>query len=122
VAAGRLVPSASPPDTPAHGSAVSVEGQVIAVYADEGTLWLQWNGTRWPLPGADLVLDYRHDLEAATTTFRANGHAVTYPAWWRGDPHFEAVLPELDEHHDYLAHVMQVKHDPSLQAALLGTP
>ncbi len=116
---GRVAPSGLSPDTPGHGTAAVIEGQTFAVYADGGTLWLQWNDARWPLAAADVRLKYMHDLDAATTTFSVNDRSFTYPAWWRDDPAFEPLLPEEDEHHDYLAYVVAVKQDPSLQQSLL---
>jgi hypothetical protein len=116
---GRVSASGLPPDTPGHGTVAAIEGQVFAVYADAGTLWLQWNDARWPLAAQDLRLNYVHDLDAATTTFSVNERAFTYAAWWRDDPAFDPLLPEEDEHHDYLAYVVAVKQDPSLQQALL---
>ena len=120
VGTGRLAPSGMPDDTPGHGTALVVDGQAFALYADDGTLWLQWDATRWPVAEHGLELRYAHDLHAASTTFSVNGRAITYPAWWRGDPAFEPLWPEEDERHDWFAYVMAVKESPSLQAALLG--
>lgn len=119
---GCLVASGMADDTPCQGTAIVVEGQTFALYAADGTLWLQWNEARWPIADAGLSLHYVHDLEAAVTTFSVNGRAITYPAWWRGDPAFEPLWPEEDERHDWLAYVTAVKKSPSLQAALLGPP
>jgi hypothetical protein len=81
-------------------------------------LWLQWNERRWPL--TEVSMKYRHDLVAETTTFQADDRTITYPAWWRGDPTYEPLIPEQDELEDWLAYAMAVKTDPGLQAALLG--
>jgi len=114
---GRLTPVDSSPDTRAHGTYATIAGQVFALYADAGALWLQWNARRWPL--ATTQLQYSHDLDAETTTFSADGHSFTYPAWWRGDPTFEPLVPERDEHEDWLAYVMVVQSEPRLQASML---
>lgn len=116
---GRIAPSGLPPETPGHGTVAVIEGQAFGVYADGGTLWLQWNDERWPIASDQVRLNYVHDLDAATTTFSVNDRAFTYPAWWRDDPAFDPLLPEEDEHRDYLAYVVAVKGDPSLQKALL---
>jgi len=118
---GRVAPSGLPPETPAHGTVAVIEGQTFALYPEAGTLWLQWNDTRWPLASDDVRLNYVHDLDAATTTFSVNDRSFTYPAWWRGDPTFDPLVPEEDEHHDYLAFVVSAKQDRSLQASLLRT-
>jgi hypothetical protein len=100
-----------------YRSQATIEGQAFALHADQGALWLQWNERRWPLAGVRLT--YGHDLAAETTTFTADGQAITYPAWWRGDPTFEPLIPEEDEMQDWLAYVMAVKGDEALQATLL---
>lgn len=117
---GCLAPSGMPDDSACQGTAIVVEGQTFALYAVDGVLWLQWDAARWPIADDGLELRYGHDLDAAVTTFSVNGRAITYPAWWRGDPAFEPLWPEEDEHHDWLAYVMAVKSSPSLQAALRG--
>src|SRR3954469_25182604 len=87
VASGRSAPAGMSPDTRAHGTLASIEGQTFALYADQDVLWFQWNERRWPLAGVSLA--YGHDLDAATTTFTADDRAITYPAWCRGDPAYE---------------------------------
>ncbi len=114
---GRFTPvdPASAPRT--HGTLAVVQGQTFALYVDAGTLWLQWNERRWPM--ADLALTYGHDLEAQTTTFAAADRSITYPAWWRGDPAFDPLIPEEDELHDWLAYAAVVHSDPDMQASML---
>lgn len=116
-ASGRSAPAATPPGARTHGTLASIEGQTFALYADQDALWLQWNERRWPLAG--VTLKYGHDLDAATTTFTADDRSLTYPAWWRGDPAYEPLIPEEDEVQDWLAYVAAVKADPALQARLL---
>ncbi len=116
---GRSTPAGVSPDTPAHGTLATVEGQTFALYVDQATLWLQWNERRWPL--ADAVLTYGHDLDAETTTFTAGDRTITYPAWWRGDPTYEPLIPEEDEVQDWLAYAVAVKSDPKLQAGMLNS-
>jgi hypothetical protein len=115
---GRVTPSGLPPETRGQGSVAVIEDQTFALYRDGGVLWLQWNEARWPIGSDDVQLNYVHDLDAATTTFSVNERSFTYPAWWRGDPAFDPLLPEEDEHHDFLAFVMVVKQDPAMQASL----
>jgi hypothetical protein len=107
-------PSAAPRT---HGTLALIEGQTFAIYVDQGTLWLQWNERRWPM--ADVALTYGHDLDAQTTTFSAADRSITYPAWWRGDPTYEPLVPEEDEVHDWLAYAAAVKSDAKLQAGML---
>lgn len=107
-------------DSPAprtHGTLAIIQGQTFALYVDQAALWLQWNERRWPL--ADVALTYRHDLDAETTTFTADDRSITYPAWWRGDPTCEPLIPEEDEVQDWLAYAAAVKSDPKLQAGML---
>ena len=117
VGSGRFAPvdPASAPRT--HGVLAILEGQTFAIYVDAGALWLQWNERRWPM--AEVALSYGHDLDAETTTFTAADRSITYPAWWRGDPTFEPLIPERDEAEDWLAYAMAVKADAALQAGLL---
>ena len=119
VATGRSAPAGVPPDARAHGTQANVADQSFALYADEGALWLQWNERRWPLASQDLRLGYAHDLAAAVTTFTAGDRSIAYPAWWRGDPAFDPLIPEQDEQEDYLAYVVAVWGDEALQARLL---
>lgn len=114
---GRTAPAGVSPDAPAHGTLATIEGQNFALYADQQVLWLQWNERRWPL--AAVPMTYGHDLAAETTTFTADGRSITYPAWWRGDPTYEPLIPEQDEIEDWLAYAMAVKSDAALQATLL---
>ncbi|MFL6627928.1 MAG: hypothetical protein ACJ8G1_15910 [Vitreoscilla sp.] len=118
VATGRTAPAGVSSDAPAQGTLAVIEGQIFALYADQQVLWLQWNERRWPL--TEVSMKYRHDLVAETTTFQADDRTITYPAWWRGDPTYEPLIPEQDELEDWLAYAMAVKTDPGLQAALLG--
>ena len=114
---GRCAPADGSPDVTTHGTMAIIQGQTFALYVDQGTLWLQWNERRWPM--ADVALMYGHDLEAETTTFTADGRSITYPAWWRGDPTYEPLIPEEDEVHDWLAYAAVVKSDRKMQASML---
>jgi len=116
-ATGRATPASPSPGTRGHGTFATIAGQLFALYADEGAVWLQWGERRWPL--ATTALRYEHDLDTETTTFSVDGHAFTYPAWWRGDPTFELLVPERDEHEDWLGYVMVVQAEPRLQANML---
>jgi len=118
VATGRSAPAAVPPDARMHGTQATVAEQSFALYADNGELWFQWNERRWALASPDLHLSYAHDVAAALTTFTAGDRSITYPAWWRGDPAFDLLVPEQDEQEDYLAYVVAVWSDPPLQARL----
>ena len=119
VATGRTAPAGDVAGARAHGTQATVAEQSFALYADQGELWFQWNERRWPLASADLELTYAHDLAAAVTTFTAGDRSITYPAWWRGDPAFDPLVPEQDEQEDYLAYVVAVWSEPALQASLL---
>ena len=100
-----------------HGTLAIVQGNTFALYADAGTLWLQWNERRWPMADVDVM--YEHDLDEQTTTFTVADRSVTYPAWWRGDPTFEPLIPEEDEVHDWLAYAAVVNSDKDMQARML---
>lgn len=117
IATGRTTPAGVSPDAPAHGTLTTIEGQTFALYADQQALWLQWNERRWPL--AEASMKYGHDLAAETTTFQVADRSIIYPAWWRGDPTYEPLIPEQDELEDWLAYAMAVKTHPKLQADLL---
>ncbi len=116
---GRSVPSGAAPDAKGHGTLAIVEGQLFALYADGGALWLQWNERRWPFASPALRLGYRHDMAAAETTFSANDRTITYPAWWRDDPTFDPLIPEQDALEDYLGYVVATQGDAQLQQSLL---
>jgi hypothetical protein len=119
VATGRTAPAGDVAGARAQGTQATVAEQSFALYAEQGELWFQWNERRWPLAAPDLQLSYAHDLAAAATTFTAGDRSITYPAWWRGDPAFDPLVPEQDEQEDYLAYVVAVWSDPLLQASLL---
>lgn len=114
---GRSVPADVAPEPRTHGTLAVIQGATFALYVDQATMWLQWNERRWPL--ATTPLSYGHDLDAETTTFTVDDRAITYPAWWRGDPTYEPLIPEEDEVQDWLAYVLAVKSDEKLQASLL---
>lgn len=114
---GHATPADRSPDARGDGTFATIAGERFALYAHEGALWLQWRERRWPLATTDLR--YGHDLDAETTTFSVDGHAFTYPAWWRGDPTFEPLVPERDEHEDWLGYVMVVKSEAGMQARML---
>jgi hypothetical protein len=118
-ASGRATPAGAARASGEAGNMSTVAGHVFALYAEGPTLWFQWDDRRWPLAANDTRLAYRHDLARAVTIFSVNDRAVEYPAWWRGDPHFDPLVPERDEDEDYLGYVMAVKRDPALQKTLL---
>ncbi len=118
VDSGRFTLIDASPAPRTHGTLATVQGQTFALYVDQAVLWLQWNERRWSLDS--VALTYGHDLDAGTTTFTADDRSITYPAWWRGDPSYEPLIPEEDEVQDWLAYAVSVKSDPKLQAGMLA--
>ena len=114
---GRIAPADPAPEPRTHGTLAIIQGHTFALYVDQATMWLQWNERRWPL--TTMRLTYGHDLDAETTTFTADDRSITYPAWWRGDPAYEPLIPEEDEVQDWLAYAVAVQSDAKLQASLL---
>jgi len=116
---GRCVPADASAAPRTRGTLAVIQGQTFALYAEQAVMWLQWNERRWPL--AEVSLTYGHDLDAQTTTFTADDRSITYPAWWRGDPTYEPLVPEEDEVQDWLAYAVAVQSDEKLQERLLDS-
>ena len=119
-ATGRATPLAAGTRAVKQGNSTIVDGHTFALYAQDGTLWFQWDARRWPFLAEDLPVRYSHDLAHKTTTFSVADQSITYEAWWSDDPQFEPLIPERDEEMDNLGYYYALKREPQRLQRLLA--
>lgn len=70
------------------GVADFFSGNLVALFADRGGLWLTVNGTEFDIADAEFMLRYEH-LSDGRTLFRVSDSRlaaeVVYPSWWVGN-------------------------------------
>ncbi len=119
-ATGQTTPVAPGTRAVKQGNSANVDGHVFALYAENGTLWFQWDARRWLFLADDLPVRYSHDLANKTTTFSVADQSITYEAWWSDDPLFDPLIPERDEEMDNLGYYYALKSEPERLQRLLA--
>jgi hypothetical protein len=118
-ATGRLEAAAPPPGR-ARGKLHQVDGHAFALYALDAHLYFQWGAQRWEPGDMACRPRYQHELARQRTAFALDGKALSYAAWWAGDPLFNKFIPERDQEEDYLGYVFALWTDRDLQRALIA--
>jgi len=95
----------------------------IALYCKGGKLFLQIDSERWDLSSGSVAISYFHDFEKKTTTFEVDDGTssarLEYDAWWSEIPGFQPLEPEMDSEEDFLAYVVEVWRNRSVQKSLI---